>query len=396
MRKFVIIGGNVGWMAVSYLYTYLKNDSITLIESPSIPKSGFGEGTVPNFTQFLGDVNVDRNDFENSVNHTIKLGISFKGWPGDNSEYNHDFNINGGNPHAYHIDTNQACDYFKNKFSSKVNYIIDDVVGFDRDGETINKVKTKTAEYDCDFLIDCSGISRITFGKEFGEEWISTSDELRVNSVLSFTIPKITPKDKPQRTDATSMKNGWCFRIPLQDRENYGYLHDNKLTTIDECKSEIKERFGNVEFKRYYEFESGYYNKTWVGNTIVVGMSSHFFEPIEATSIMICLMQMKKLVELNFTNRKGFNDYVNNVYKSTLSFIRYHYVCDRDDTEFWKRYKTVKLTKELKSLLNNNGKISDISERKFNSIMKDTPFTLKQYRLLNQYNFVNKSNTTLL
>ena len=76
--------------------------------------------------------------------------------------------------------------------------------------------------------------------------------------------------------------------------------------------------------------------------------------------------------------------------------IRYHYVCDRDDTEFWKRYKTVKLTKELKSLLNNNGKISDISERKFNSIMKDTPFTLKQYRLLNQYNFVNKSNTTLL
>ena len=125
MRKFVIIGGNVGWMVASYLHTYFKNDTITLIESPSIPKSGFGEGTVPNFSQFLRDVNVDKKDFENSVNHTVKLGIIFKGWPGDDSEYNHDFNINGGNPYAYHIDTNEACDYFKNKFSSKVNYIID-------------------------------------------------------------------------------------------------------------------------------------------------------------------------------------------------------------------------------------------------------------------------------
>ena len=107
-------------------------------------------------------------------------------------------------------------------------------------------------------------------------------------------------------------------------------------------------------------------------------------------------MQIKKLVELNFTNRKGFNDYINNVYKSTLSFIRYHYVCDRDDTEFWRRYKTVKLTKQLKALLNEKGKISDISEHKFNSIMKDTVFSLEQYKLLSQYNFQNKTKTTLL
>lgn len=396
MRNIVVIGGNTGWFSVAYLQTYFNNDNIVLIESPSIPKSGFGEGTVPNFAKFLDDVNIDRNDFFNSINSTKKIGITFKGWAGDDSQYHHDFNINGGNPYAYHFDTNQACEYFKNKFSNKINYIIDDVIGFDRDGQTIKKVKTKKGEYECDFLIDCSGISRITFDKEFNEEWVSTSDELKVNSVLSFTIPKITPKDEPQRTDATSMKNGWCFKIPLEDKENYGYLHDNKLTTIDECKSEIKEIFGDVEFKRYYEFESGYYKKTWVGNTIVVGMSSHFFEPIEATSIMICLMQIKKLVELNFTNRKEFNKYINNIYKSTLSFIRYHYVCDRNDTKFWKRYKTVKLTKQLKTLLDNTLKISDISESKFNTIIKDTAFSLEQYKLLSQYNFINKTKTTLL
>ena len=107
-------------------------------------------------------------------------------------------------------------------------------------------------------------------------------------------------------------------------------------------------------------------------------------------------MQIKKIVELNFTNRKAFNDYVNNVYKSTLSFIRYHYVCDRNDTEFWKRYKSVKLTKQLKKLLDDNGKISDISESKFNTIIKDTAFSLEQYKLLSQYNFINKTKTTLL
>ena len=107
-------------------------------------------------------------------------------------------------------------------------------------------------------------------------------------------------------------------------------------------------------------------------------------------------MQIKKLVELNFTNRKEFNKYINNIYKSTLSFIRYHYVCDRNDTKFWKRYKTVKLTKQLKTLLDNTLKISDISESKFNTIIKDTAFSLEQYKLLSQYNFINKTKTTLL
>ena len=48
MRNIVVIGGNTGWFSV-YLQTYFNNDNIVLIESPSIPKSGFGEGTVPNF-----------------------------------------------------------------------------------------------------------------------------------------------------------------------------------------------------------------------------------------------------------------------------------------------------------------------------------------------------------
>jgi tryptophan halogenase len=403
MKKLVIIGGGTaGWISALYLSRAQSEFSITLIESNDINTIGFGEGTTPTFPGFLSGVGIDVDEFHKSIDSTIKIGIDFHNWSGDGFGYYHDFNVETPfkEPNeAYHFNHKQLKDYLKSKCINDIQHITANVIGFDRDGDDITKVKTDVGEFESDFIIDCSGIHRLVIGKEYNQKWISLSDQLKVNSVVSFSIPNKKPIEKftQHRTGATTMKYGWLFEIPLTNETNYGYIFDGNLISREDAENEVREIYGsNIEFKRYYTFESGYYDKMWVGNSVCVGLSSGFFEPIEATSIMITIMQIQNLIKLNFKNKEEYNNKIKNIYESTFSFIRYHYVCDRDDTEFWKNYKKLPLPHMLSKLLNNNNLRRMDEEEFFNITTKDSIFLYSSYRLLSQYNFKRKKQNTLL
>ena len=404
MKKLIIIGGGTaGWITALYLLKAQSKFSITLIESDDIKTIGFGEGTTPVFSSFLKGVGIDENDFHTSIDSTLKIGIDFKNWSGDGDGYYHDFNIETPfkEPNvAYHFNHKEVKDYLKTKCVDDMTHIIGNVVELVRKGDDIKLVKTDVGDFDCDFLIDCSGVQRLVIGNEYKEKWISLSDQLRVNSVVSFSIPNKNPLTKftHHRTDATTMKYGWLFKIPLTNVSNYGYIFDGSLISKEDAQNEIRELFRNdIDFKRYYTFESGYYDKTWIGNSVCIGLSSGFFEPIEATSIMMTIIQIQNLLLNDFKNRDKYNIQIKNLYESTFSFIRYHYVCDRSDTEFWKRYKEMPLPNMLSNLLDKNKKFKHMNEDEFFSIAsKDSIFQHASYKLLSQYNFKNKKETTLL
>ena len=404
MKKLVIIGGGTaGWITALYLQRAQSEFSITLIESDDIGTVGFGEGTTPIFVSFLKGVGIDEKEFHTSIDSTVKIGIDFQNWSGDGLKYNHDFNVE--NPfkepnRAYHFNHKEVKDFLQSKCVDNINHVIGNVVGFDKEGENIVKVKTDVGDFKCDFLIDCSGTQRLVIGKEYGTKWISLSDQLKVNSVVSFSIPNKTPIQKftYQRTDATTMKYGWLFKIPLTDVSNYGYVFDGNRISKEDAENEVKELFGkNIEIKRYYTFESGYYDKMWVGNSVCIGLSSGFFEPIEATSIMITIIQIQNLIINKFKDKENYNNQIKNLYESTFSFIRYHYVCDRDDTDFWKDYKKMTLPEMLSKLLDKNKKFRTMNEDEFFSIAsRDSIFQHASYKLLSQYNFKNKKENTLV
>jgi len=403
MKKFVIIGGGTaGWLSALWMIKAYPNDSITLIESKEIGTIGFGEGTTPNFKGFLKEVGIDEKEFHESVSSTIKVGIDFKHWAKDKSSYLHDFNID--NPDkplntAYHFNNYELKEFFRKKCIGKLNHVIGNVIGFERNGEDISKIKTDVGIFDSDFILDCSGIQRLVIGREYNQKWISLSDQLRVNSVISFSIDNETPIEKftHQKTTATALKNGWLWQIPLNDVTNFGYVFDGNLITQEEAKQEIRELYGNdIEFKRYFTFDSGYYEKMWVGNSVCIGLSSGFFEPIEATSIMISIIQLGKLLLNDFSNKDKYNNFMKNVYESTFSFIRYHYVCDRTDTEFWKIYNSLPLPEKLSKLLTKNLRMRNMTDEEFYSILPDSTFTLSSFGLLSQYNFENKKEKTLV
>jgi len=404
MKNIHIIGGGTsGWLTALSVQKIFPNSNLTLIESKSIGIIGVGEGTTPNFVELLKKLNIDINDFESKTNQTKKIGICFRNWPGDDTFYNHDFS---NKITAYHIDAQTFSEYFKNiAIQRGVSHIEDDVLGFDTDFKKIknkkethvNKIKLKSGDdINTDFIFDCSGFGKLIIDKVMKSEWVSVKEYLTVDSAITFHLPNdkklISYKD---RTDSTTMKCGWLWKIPLKNRIGAGYVFNSKYTSDEDAKKEIQDLFETpIDFKKKISFESGYFNNLWVGNCISVGLSGGFFEPIEATSIMTAAIELVYLMDnkLNYNLRTSFNNHMRNVNNEILDFIRYHYVCDRKDTEFWSDYQNIQLTKKLSSILDENRKLSISRPKELLFKNKTSVFSFMSYQVLNAGNFIKREN----
>jgi hypothetical protein len=78
----ILGGGTAGWMSAAYLGKALgRQATITVLESPAIPRIGVGEATIPNlhktFFDFLG---IAEEDWMRECNASYKMGIKFVNW----------------------------------------------------------------------------------------------------------------------------------------------------------------------------------------------------------------------------------------------------------------------------------------------------------------------------
>ena len=407
MKKITIVGGGTaGWLSALFFRKFHPNLEVTLIESSKIGTIGVGEGTTPNIQSFLRKIDIDKNDFLEKTNATKKIGIDFINWPGDGSNYLHDFFVNGNMNHAYHFQSDLIGNYLKNiGISRNVTLIDDEVVSFDKTGNNITKIYLKTGDsIDTEFVIDCSGFSRLVLGKELGGEWISHQDDLTLNTALTFHLPlkdgEYHDTETFTRTKAIAMDYGWMWNIPLQNRWGCGYVYDNNHITNDEAKDEITKYFNqSIQFNKTINFECGYFKDVWIGNTIAIGLSGGFFEPIEATSIMTITSQLLQLAGngLESYARDGHNKFMKDYNQQVFSFIKYHYVCDKNNTKFWDNHQKNNLPNRLNQLLDSNRKLKVFQNDKLKSIMSDNDyviFDVYSYAMLSAGNF--KKNTNLL
>ena len=91
-KKIVILGGGTaGWLTALITKKFYPNYDITLIESDEIGILGAGEGTVPHFPGVLEFLGIPISDIVKECDGTIKLGIKFNNWNGDNKFYFHNF-----------------------------------------------------------------------------------------------------------------------------------------------------------------------------------------------------------------------------------------------------------------------------------------------------------------
>ena len=129
-------------------------------------------------------------------------------------------------------------------------------------------------------------------------------------------------------------------------------------------------------------------------NCIAVGLSSGFFEPIEATSLMTTYLMLERLpIELNNKHKALYNKSIKDLNEQVMLFIRYHYVTDKKDG-VWGEINKLPLPIKLKEITNNN-KINVFNNNKLSNILKlntdDLIFRIEQYHLLSNNNFTPES-----
>lgn len=425
MKKIIVLGGgSAGWLTSLLTREFYPEFDITVVESEDIGILGAGEGTVPHFIDVLDFLKIPVSALVAECNATIKIGIKFTNWHGDNTSYFHDFiakddlqswifddNFRTNILTTYLIGKGVPLDdinfYAQISEQGKVPFVLNDLnditlskfpdavrsvqhlgsfaLHFDarllaaflgkvaQQRRGINRVEGKYTkaitdengfitgiqlesgqQLDCDFIFDCSGFSRLLLGKHFNEKWIDYKKHLPMDTALPFFIDH-DGKNLPPYTEAIAMKYGWMWKIPVGNRYGCGYVFDSSYINEDQAKQEIEQHLGQqITSPKTFRFQAGRFENTLVKNCYGVGLAQHFVEPLEATSIWIFCVNLINFLktgfikELNPENTEFINARNREVIDPIPEFLHLHYLTERNDSPFWKEFRT--RTESMESL----------------------------------------------
>lgn len=403
----IVGGGTAGWLTAFYIKNFYTDYEVNLIESTKMGILGAGEGGTPNLNYVLINLfKFNEEEFLSSVNGTKKYGIIFDKWSSDSEHsFIHGFGSGGledQNSYSYHFDARLFAEYMKKKsLSIGVNHIDNEISDFELDNNKINNILLKDGtNIKTNFVFDCSGFNRLIIGKLYKTKWNSYEDELLVNSAIPFFINEPNT-NLNQKTTAEAMPYGWMWKIPLQNRWGCGYLYNDRIIDDEYIENEILKLYGDRDIKinKKIKFNAGSYENVWVENCIAIGLSSGFLEPLEATSIMTIIYQLRMLPKdlNNNMGRDSYNYFVNNINLQNMMFIRHHYNCSRNDSVFWSEYKNKPLPKlmmEIYDTVNTSHK-SLKSVFKMENTKNLIMFDKLQYRHILLNNFVKNKKTLI-
>jgi len=416
VRRIAIVGGGTaGWMtALTFARSFAERGvEITVLESPTVPIIGVGEGSTPWLRGFFDSLGIEESEWMPACHATYKCGITFEGWssrPGFES-YFHPFasmldnltmtqfvhnveaRVRGANVYAhpnrffiaarlaaglkapkprdsfpfdvwygYHFDATLLGQFLHRKALARgVRYQSCHVThaNLDADG-AIASVGTKEGEtIVADLFVDCTGFAGLLIDKALKTPFVSFANNLFNDAAVALP----TPIDAaiPSQTTATAFKHGWAWKIPLTNRYGNGYVFSSAYCTPDAAETELRERLGLLDADveaRHLRMKIGRVTRHWNKNCLAVGLSQGFIEPLEATALLFIQQTAATFVEflehgdLGDAAHAAFNDRINEHFEGIRDYIVTHYKSNtREDTEYWRANSAnLNLSDDLKKI----------------------------------------------
>lgn len=382
MKIVIAGGGTAGWLTALLLTKHYPQHSVTVIESKQIGIIGTGESSTGALADIINNpiYGIDKKKFVEQCDGTAKYGIKHIGWNKDPSKHyygpiggsdtcdnkhdlifnyavaslpldkrhiacEHGVNIEQNTCSVYddpalnvwHFDTHKLGAYLRTIINAEV---IDDIVT-DVELEEGNVKRLHCSSgliVDGDFFVDATGFKKILMNK-LRAKWKSYKDNLPVNSAIPFILPYDDDELIEPVTTAFAQKYGWCWMIPTNERYGCGYVFDDTHITADQAHQEIEQALGKkINPIKTIKFESGRQEKLWIKNCMAVGLAAAFAEPLEATSIHTTVFQLFRfLKDFETMDSDSFNNYCATMYDNMKEFLVVHYMCGRNDSEFWKK-----------------------------------------------------------
>lgn len=398
-RVCVLGAGNAGLMAALILKIERPGLDVYVVGSSEIGIVGVGESSTEHVNYFRNLLNVSVKDFVKESGCTFKYGVDFRGWT--DKRYIHaltaaDDGIRSGpyhtEPEELFMYTNMSanCDPLDLIQPTQLNYEVSETDNFPNQfhfdtqkfnkflhtqlkkhniryyDDTINSVKvsewgdceaieSESTRYEADIFVDASGFKRIIASELPGFEFHSRQDEMFVDSAFAFQCPHDEPDNYPVFTQAHKMNCGWMWRIPTSERMGNGYAYSSKHISYEDAVEEVTEKLGfRPNVGKTFKFEAGNYKRTWVGNTVLIGLSSHFYEPLEATAIGVGISQARILanyINSSSISKNTYNTIIQDLFEQVFAFVRLHYVNCHADTPFWQDVSKSIIPSEVKKYL---------------------------------------------
>lgn len=403
----IVGGGTAGWLTAAFLQNQLPHTinrpvAITVIEAEDIPTVGVGEATIPSIRQTLAACGIEEHVFLKSCAATFKQGIEFINWRDDPqitgaNSYFHPFGdqvmvagrdatwqwlqlpkdqrgpyadqfsvqaeisksgrtpksftdkpYDGALAYAYHLDAGKLAQFLKAFCKQRgVRHLVQRVVDVERSGDAIAAFRLDSDErITANLFIDCTGFAARLVNSDKQNRFNNLSGTLFVDRAVVTRVENESLTDILGYTKSTAQTAGWIWDIALQDRRGVGHVYSSRHIDDDAARGDLATYVGKpVEEldSRKLEMRIGYHDLQWRGNTVAVGLSSGFLEPLESTGIY--LIEMANWAMLEFIPRflagaspqDHYNRILHNHYDNIADFLKLHYcLSNRRDSVFWR------------------------------------------------------------
>lgn len=409
--KVVIVGGgSSGWMTAAALAHKFPEIDLTLVESEELGTIGVGESTLGHINRYFQMLGLKDEEWMPACDATYKTSIWFedfhkKGstfqYPFGNTSNNRNRNIqdyfdsralfpdklqpqdfariftlnshlseqnrmpSGDIPEhgfyqqnvAYHLDAIKFARYLKERFCKNITHVIDTVEDVTVSPKGVEELHLKSGKrIDADLFIDCSGFASILLEKTLDVEY-HEFPTLVTDSAVAARIPYEEGEKESVNnyTNCKAMSSGWMWEIGLWSRKGKGYVYSSMFQDQDSAEEEFREQTGWKGDVRHIKFKHGYHEKAWVKNTVAIGLSYAFIEPLESTGLMTTHENVLELISILSKTGRNIKSIDKTIYNKIVSdlvagfsgFVALHYgMSRRDDTPFW-RYVTEQIDYDI-------------------------------------------------
>jgi flavin-dependent dehydrogenase len=415
-KKVVIVGGGTaGWMTAAYLLKYYgKDNSITVIESPTIPKIGVGESITPHVNSFFEEIGVPTHHWMKYTGAVYKYANKFVNWKTGQGEYEYfSFNytvsaknfykditpaktqtefsnstnetrstdyvldlcergifprfdqcfnpqfhymeknvapfyqgeslLNALGSSSQHINAELASSYIKDHIAipGGVNHIMATVIDAEIQGfDVLNITLDDGSVINGDLFIDCTGFSKVLIKKLNWEEKIYQDHP--IDRAWVAQTDYVDPQEEMVNyTQSIAEPHGWRFKIGLYHRMGNGYCFSSKHVSEEQALEHFVKQIGPQRRKpRLIKWTPSRLKTFAKGNTVAIGLTCGFVEPLEANALYTIITSIKRLSDVLATGVfewDTYNEKMAYTIDDIADFILVHYtLSNRDDTQFWK------------------------------------------------------------
>ena len=388
VNKVVIVGGgSAAWLTAVHL-TARTDIKVIMVDKEISTPVGVGEATLLNFRLFMNECEIPVDEWFPAIDATFKTGIHYPDWIKTGHDIWHPFDINASyqghtldnlwadnqeyeykhyavpgynasvihnkfesdlTKTAFHLDAGKLVTFLQQKLFGKVTIIRSKVVDTNRNEEGIQSIILENGDVvEGDIFVDCTGFASVL---NPGRKTESLAKSIFTDTAIAYPVKyKDKHKEMHPFTRAHAVEHGWTWTTPIRTRIGSGLVFNRSITDVDTAKDFFVNYWGEdrVERDKIRVIDwTPYYNPNpWYENTVNIGLSAGFIEPLESTGLAITTMQIKRLTGF-IKNRIwsqddaiAYNVFFRNKFVESADFVSFHYAKPEQKTgPFWEYVK---------------------------------------------------------